>query len=248
MDFLCRNCSARNTSCMHTVVCCSLNEPASSSNVCSSPPVAISKTRAVSTFVSCTECNLTICGESAHSSSIAISCRISLSVHCARRLRLKNLAAKLTPVCLCIARRTVANLPLWKKKWEEEEKKWSKIRRRRSSKNINTETKGRHAHWTTKPKPNQAKPKKCNVRGWRKNMLLINCFHFFSLLFRFIFVVISSIQRDGIERLCLRHRERNKKKHVNTFIHTSVSRYGIIPFWKERTCTRASERETCIKQ
>lgn len=123
IDFLWRNCNARNTSCMHTVVWCSLNEPASSSNVCSSPPVASSKTRAVSTFVSCTECNLTICGESAHNNSIAISCRISFNVHCARRLRLKNLAAQLTPVCLCFARRTVANLPLYSSRIKKKKKK-----------------------------------------------------------------------------------------------------------------------------
>lgn len=112
IHFLCRNWSALKTSCMQNVVCCSLNERASSSSVCSSPPVANSSTRAVSTFVSWTECNLTICSESAHNNSIAISCRISFKLHCARRLRLRNLAAKLTPFCLCIARRTAANLPL----------------------------------------------------------------------------------------------------------------------------------------
>lgn len=98
---------------MQNMVCRSVNEPFSSSNDCSSPPFAISNINAVSTFVSCTECNLTICSESAHSNRIAISWRISLSVHCARRLRLRNFAAKLTPVFLCDARRTVANLPLF---------------------------------------------------------------------------------------------------------------------------------------
>lgn len=176
MDFLWRNCSARNTSCMHTVVCCSLNEPASSSNVCSSPPVAISKTRAVSTFVSCTECNLTICGESAHNNSIAISCRISLSVHCARRLRLKNLAAKLTPVCLCMARRTVANLPLFARvvSWVEsvsgvpaecvqrkevrEKKKMIKNKKKKRKKHkYRNERSPRTLDNKTKTKPSQAK-------------------------------------------------------------------------------------------
>lgn len=114
IHFLCKNCSALRTSCIQNMVCRSVNEPFSSSSDCSSPPFAISNINAVSTFVSCTECNLTMCSESAHSRRIAISCRISLSVHCARRLRLRNFAAKLTPVFLCSARRTVANLPLWK--------------------------------------------------------------------------------------------------------------------------------------
>lgn len=112
MYFLCRCCNAFSISCMHIRAWASLNEPSSSSIACSSPPVANSKSKAVSIFVSCTECNLTMCFESAHSIKIAISWPISFNVHCARRLRLKNFAAKLTPVFLCTARRTAANLPL----------------------------------------------------------------------------------------------------------------------------------------
>lgn len=173
------------------VVCCSLNEPASSSNVCSSPPVAISNTRAVSTFVSCTECNFTICGESAHNNSIAISCRISFNVHWARRLRLKNLAAKLTPVCFCIARRTVANLPLFVESIADT-KSGTHIKR----------TPKTHILWRRTKNVHENKK-----RERKRNMLLIN----FLLFHQFI---------DGIERLCLRQ-SRNKIKHVNTLSYGS---------------------------
>lgn len=122
------------------------SSPSSSRIACNSPPVALnnseenkkilsntschhssllptynSSSSAVSVAVSCTLCNLTMCLESLHSSSTATSCPMSLSELWARRLRRKNFAAKLTPVFLCTARRTAANLPLQRKRQEGEE-------------------------------------------------------------------------------------------------------------------------------
>lgn len=135
----CMYCSAFRISRMHVCACASLSEPSSSSSACNSPPVALrsnktqqlsttlgfvtqqirrrnysysSRIRAVSERDSCTACNCTMCFESAHSISTAISWPISRSVHCARRRRRRNLAANWTPVCLWTARRTAANLPL----------------------------------------------------------------------------------------------------------------------------------------
>lgn len=65
--------------------------------------------------VSYTAWSLTICFESELNISTAISCWICFTQQAARRRRLKNFAAYLMPVSLCVALRTVPKFPLQKK-------------------------------------------------------------------------------------------------------------------------------------
>lgn len=133
---VCKYFNAFRISRMHICAWTSVSEPSSSIMACSSPPVALwieknlgkyllfycflfymnntynSRISAVSVFDSWTAFSLTMCSESAHNISTAISWPISRRVHCARRRRRKNLAAYWTPVFLWMARRTAANFPL----------------------------------------------------------------------------------------------------------------------------------------